>query len=69
VIILGEVARLDMLERSLKALVEGTEPPQNVKYSTTTLTGYGLILGGGERSTITLTTITLTLSQIPIMEL
>ena len=30
--LLGEVARLDMLERSLKALVEGTEPPQNVKY-------------------------------------
>lgn len=30
--LLGEVARLDMLERSLKALVEGTEPPQNIKY-------------------------------------
>src|SRR5271157_5236371 len=30
--LLGEVARLDMLERSLKALVEGTEPPQNVRY-------------------------------------
>jgi hypothetical protein len=30
--LLGEVARLDMVERSLKALVEGTEPPQNVRY-------------------------------------
>jgi hypothetical protein len=27
-----EVARLDMVERSLKALVEGTEPPTNVRY-------------------------------------
>ena len=33
--LLAEVARLDMLERSLKALVEGTEPPQNVKYTYT----------------------------------
>lgn len=30
--LLQETARLDMLERSLKALVEGTEPPQNIKY-------------------------------------
>jgi len=30
--IVQEVARLDMLERSLKALAEGTEPPYNVKY-------------------------------------
>jgi len=30
--IVQEVARLDMLERSLKALAEGTEPPQNVRY-------------------------------------
>ena len=30
--LLAEVARLDMLDRSLKALNEGLEPPQNVKY-------------------------------------
>lgn len=30
--IVQETARLDMLERSLRALVEGTEPPQNVRY-------------------------------------
>jgi hypothetical protein len=30
--LLQETARLDMLERSLKALVDGTEPPTNVKY-------------------------------------
>jgi len=30
--LIAEVARLDMLDRSLKALIEGTEPPQNVKY-------------------------------------
>lgn len=30
--LLSEVARLDMLDRSLKALINGTEPPQNVKY-------------------------------------
>jgi hypothetical protein len=30
--LLSEVARLDMVERSLKALVEGTEPPHNVRY-------------------------------------
>ena len=30
--LLSEVARLDMAERSMKALVEGTEPPQNIKY-------------------------------------
>src|SRR5271157_6277271 len=30
--LLGEVARLDMLDRSLKALINGTEPPQNVRY-------------------------------------
>lgn len=30
--LLAEVARLDMVERSLKALVEGTEVPQNVRY-------------------------------------
>ena len=30
--LLSEVARLDMLDRSLKALINGTEPPQNVRY-------------------------------------
>jgi hypothetical protein len=30
--LLAEVARLDMLDRSLKALINGTEPPQNVRY-------------------------------------
>src|SRR5271157_413297 len=30
--LLAEVARLDMLERSLKAVNEGLEPPQNVRY-------------------------------------
>src|SRR5260370_649129 len=30
--LIADVARLDMVERSLKALVEGTEPPQNVRY-------------------------------------
>jgi hypothetical protein len=30
--LISEVARLDMVERSLKAIVEGTEPPTNVKY-------------------------------------
>src|SRR5271157_88489 len=30
--LLTEVARLDMLERSLKAVNEGLEPPQNVRY-------------------------------------
>ena len=30
--LLAEVARLDMLDRSLKALINGTEPPQNIKY-------------------------------------
>jgi len=30
--LLSEVARLDMLDRSLNALIQGTEPPQNVKY-------------------------------------
>jgi hypothetical protein len=30
--LLSEVARLDMLDRSLKALINGLEPPQNVKY-------------------------------------
>src|SRR5271154_5318918 len=30
--LLAEVARLDMLARSLKALIDGTEPPQNVRY-------------------------------------
>lgn len=30
--LLADVARLDMVERSLKALVEGTNPPQNVRY-------------------------------------
>jgi hypothetical protein len=30
--LLAEVARLDMLDRSLKALIEGTEPPQNIRY-------------------------------------
>jgi hypothetical protein len=30
--LIAEVARLDMVERSLKALVEGTEPPTNVRY-------------------------------------
>src|SRR5271163_507636 len=30
--LLTEVARLDMLERSLKAVNEGLEPPQNIKY-------------------------------------
>jgi hypothetical protein len=30
--LLSEVARLDMLERSLKAVNEGLEPPQNVRY-------------------------------------
>jgi hypothetical protein len=30
--LLAEVARLDMVERSLKALVDGTPPPQNVRY-------------------------------------
>lgn len=30
--LVSEVARLDMVERSLKALVDGTEPPQNVRY-------------------------------------
>ena len=30
--LLGEVARLDMLDRSLKALINGTEPPQSVRY-------------------------------------
>ena len=30
--LLSDVARLDMVERSLKALVEGTNPPQNVRY-------------------------------------
>jgi hypothetical protein len=30
--LIAEVARLDMVERSLKAMVEGTEPPTNVKY-------------------------------------
>lgn len=30
--LLSEVARLDMLDRSLKALINGTEPPQSVRY-------------------------------------
>lgn len=30
--LLAEVARLDMLDRSLRAVNEGLEPPQNVKY-------------------------------------
>jgi hypothetical protein len=30
--LLSEVARLDMLDRSLKALINGTEAPQNVRY-------------------------------------
>lgn len=30
--LIQEVARLDMVERSLKAMVEGTEPPTNVRY-------------------------------------
>jgi len=30
--LLAEVARLDMLERSLRAVNEGLEPPQNIKY-------------------------------------
>lgn len=30
--LLSEVARLDMLDRSLKALINGTEPPQNIRY-------------------------------------
>jgi hypothetical protein len=30
--LIREVARLDMVERSLKALVDGTEPPTNIKY-------------------------------------
>lgn len=30
--LLAEVARLDMAERSMKALAEGTEPPQNIRY-------------------------------------
>jgi hypothetical protein len=30
--LISEVARLDMVERSLKAIVDGTEPPTNVKY-------------------------------------
>jgi hypothetical protein len=30
--LLSEVARLDMLDRSLRAVNEGLEPPQNVKY-------------------------------------
>ena len=30
--LLAEVARLDMLDRSLRALNEGLEPPQNVRY-------------------------------------
>src|SRR5277367_6391246 len=30
--LLAEVARLDMLDRSLKALINGTEPPQNIRY-------------------------------------
>jgi hypothetical protein len=30
--LLSEVARLDMLDRSLNALINGTEPPQNVRY-------------------------------------
>jgi len=30
--LLSDVARLDMLDRSLKALINGTEPPQNVRY-------------------------------------
>lgn len=30
--LIAEVARLDMVERSLKAMVEGTEPPTNVRY-------------------------------------
>jgi len=30
--LLADVARLDMVERSLKAQIGGTEPPQNIKY-------------------------------------
>jgi hypothetical protein len=30
--LVAETARLDMVERSLKALIEGTEPPTNVRY-------------------------------------
>jgi hypothetical protein len=30
--LIAEVARLDMLERSLKSYVEGTEPPTNIRY-------------------------------------
>jgi len=30
--LISEVARLDMVERSLRAMVEGTEPPTNVRY-------------------------------------
>ena len=30
--LISEVARLDMVERSLRAMVEGTEPPTNIKY-------------------------------------
>jgi hypothetical protein len=30
--LVAETARLDMVERSLKALIEGTEPPTNIRY-------------------------------------
>lgn len=30
--LIAEVARLDMVERSLKALVDGTEPPTSIRY-------------------------------------
>lgn len=30
--LVAEVARLDMVERSLRAMVDGTEPPTNIKY-------------------------------------
>lgn len=30
--LIAEIARLDMAERSLRAIVEGTEPPTNVRY-------------------------------------
>jgi hypothetical protein len=44
--LLQETARLDMLERSLKALVDGTEPPTNVKYVYTYPPHYGNPYGG-----------------------